>query len=110
MSKNGIDFIYAQTNDAFAEIETKNLKKFSTEIIGSWNERFFLAEEDIAAYINFAEKNYKKIFLAGHSLGENKVIYFLSKNPAAKIEKFLLLSPANLDYMTATEILRKLKK
>ena len=62
LSKNGIDFIYAQTNDAFAEIETKNLKKICTEIIGSWNERFFWDEEDIGAYIKFAEKNYKKIY------------------------------------------------
>ena len=39
MSKNGIDFIYAQTNDAFAEIETKNLKKnfFSWSFI--WREQ-----------------------------------------------------------------------
>ena len=49
--------------------------------------------------MNFAEKNYKNIFLAGHSLGANKVIYFLSKNPDANIKKFLLLSPANLGYM-----------
>lgn len=99
LSKNGIDFIYAQTNDAFGEIETFNTKKFSNELIGSWNERFFYTEEDIFAYLNFAEKNYKKIFLAGHSLGANKIIYFLSKNPDAKIEKFFLLSPANLSYM-----------
>ena len=99
LSAAGIDFIYAQTNDAFGEIETKNIKTGEKEIIGSWNERFFYAEEDIRAYLDYAAKNYKKIYLAGHSLGANKVIYFLSKNPAAKIEKFLLLSPANLTYM-----------
>lgn len=99
LCKNGIDFIYAQTNDAFGEIETFNTKKNCKEIIGSHNERFFYTEEDIFAYLNFAEKNYKNIFLAGHSLGANKVIYFLSKNPDANIKKFLLLSPANLSYM-----------
>lgn len=99
LSKNGIDFIYAQTNDAFGEIETFNVKTQKKEIIGSHNERFFYTEEDIFAYLNFAEKNYKNIFLAGHSLGANKIIYFLSKNPAANIKKFLLLSPANLSYM-----------
>ena len=41
LNKNGIDFIYAQTNDAFAEIETFNKKTNRKEIIGSWNERFF---------------------------------------------------------------------
>lgn len=99
LSKNGIDFIYAQTNDAFSEIETFNVKTQKKEIIGSKNERFFYTEEDIFAYLNFAEKNYKNIFLVGHSLGANKVIYFLSKNPDANIKKFLLLSPANLSYM-----------
>ena len=99
LCKNGIDFIYAQTNDAFGEIETFNVKTQEKEIIGSHNERFFYTEEDIFAYLNFAEKNYKNIFLAGHSLGANKVIYFLSKNPDANIKKFLLLSPANLSYM-----------
>ena len=100
LSTNGIDFIYAQTNNAFAEIETYNKKTNQTEIIGSWNERFFLAEEDVAAYINFAEKNYKNIFFAGHSLGANKVIYYLSKNFDTRVKKFILLSPANVSYMT----------
>lgn len=100
LSKNGIDFIYAQTCDAFSEIETFNKKTNQTEIIGSWNERFFLAEEDIVAYINFAEKNYKNIFLAGHSLGANKIIYYLSRNFDTRVKKFILLSPANVSYMT----------
>lgn len=100
LSKNGIDFIYAQTNDAFGEIETYNKKTGEKEIIGSFNERFFLTEEDVAAYINFAEKNYKNIFLAGHSLGANKIIYYLSKNFDERVKKFILLSPANITYMT----------
>ena len=81
LSKNGIDFIYAQTNDAFGEIETKNLKKNCTEIIGSWNERFFYAEEDIAAYINFAEKNYKKIFFSRTlARSEQSYLFFVEKS------------------------------
>ena len=99
LSANGIDFIYAQTCDAFGEIETMNVKTKKKEIIGSWNERFFYTEEDIGAYIDFAEKNYKKIILAGHSLGANKVIYYLSKTFDERVEKFIFLSPANLTYM-----------
>ena len=99
LSANGIDFIYAQTNDAFGEIETINVKTKKKELIGSWNERFFYTEEDIGAYIDFAEKNYKKIILAGHSLGANKVIYYLSKTFDERVEKFIFLSPANLSYM-----------
>ena len=33
LSANGIDFIYAQTNDAFGEIETYNVKTGDTELI-----------------------------------------------------------------------------
>ena len=51
LSANGIDFVYAQTNDAFGQIETYNAKTGDKEIIG-----------------------YKHIILAGHSLGANKVI------------------------------------
>lgn len=37
-----IDFIYAQTNDAFGEIDTMNVKTGKKEKIGSWNERFLM--------------------------------------------------------------------
>ena len=70
------------------------------EIIGSWNERFSYTDEDIGAYLDYAESaGYKHIILAGHSLGANKVIYYLSHNHDKRVEHFLLLSPANLTYM-----------
>ena len=84
------------------------------EIIGSWNERFRLADEDIEAYLDYATRQgYRHIILAGHSLGANKVIYYLSRHHERlrvgeqssgipRVEHFLLLSPANLDYMTAS--------
>lgn len=69
LSAAGIDFIYAQTNDAFGEIETFNAKTKEKELIGSWNERFSYTEEDINAYLDFAAtKGYKHVILAGHSL------------------------------------------
>ena len=37
--------------------------------------------------------------LAGHSLGANKVIYYLSRHHDQRVGRFFLLSPANLDYM-----------
>ena len=100
LNAGGIDFIYAQTNDAFGKIETVNNHTGKTEIIGSWNERFSYTEEDIGAYLDYAEKaGYEHIILAGHSLGANKVIYYLSKNHDERVEHFLFLSPANLTYM-----------
>lgn len=100
LSANGIDFIYAQTNDAFGEIETYNVKTGAKELIGSWNERFADTDEDIDAYLDYAAQHYKHVILAGHSLGANKVIYYLSRHHDTKrVEHFILLSPANLSHM-----------
>ena len=100
LNSAGIDFIYAQTNDAFGKIETVNVRTGQKEIIGSWNERFSYTDEDIDAYLTFAEnEGYRHIILAGHSLGANKVIYYLSRHKDPRVEHFFLLSPANLTHM-----------
>ena len=100
LNASSIDFIYAQTNNAFSHIETINVHTGNKEIIGSWNERFSYTDEDIEAYLVFAEKEgYEHIILAGHSLGANKVIYYLSRHHNSQVEHFFLLSPANLTYM-----------
>lgn len=101
LSSNAIDFIYAQTNDAFNRIETVNANTGKSEIIGSYNEYFSYTDEDIDAYLDFAEhEGYVNMILAGHSLGANKVIYYLSMHHDMKrISKFFLLSPANLEWL-----------
>ena len=102
LNAGGIDFIYAQTNDAFNRIETVNVKTGRPEIIGSYNEYFSYTDEDIDAYLDFAEhEGYKNVILAGHSLGANKVIYYLSRHhDTGRVSHFLLLSPANLEWLT----------
>ena len=51
--------------------------------------------------MKFAAENYKHVILAGHSLGANKVIHYLSSHHDKNLpEHFMLLSPANLTYMT----------
>ncbi|MBQ8458615.1 DUF1749 domain-containing protein, partial [bacterium] len=100
LNSANIDFIYAQTNDAFGQIRTMNVKTKQEEIIGSWNEDFNYTDEDIEAYLDFAEnKGYKHIILAGHSLGANKVIYYLSRHNDKRVEHFFLLSPANIKHL-----------
>ena len=42
LNLGGIDFIYAQTNDTFGRIRTINVNTGKEELIGSWNERFFI--------------------------------------------------------------------
>ena len=100
LNNGGFDFIYAQTNDAFGEIRTVNMKTGGEELIGSWNERFSYADDDIGSYLDLAQElGYKNIILGGHSLGANKVIYYLSRHHESRISHFFLLSPANLDHM-----------
>lgn len=116
LRSENIDFIYAQTNNAFPHIQTYNIKTQSTEIIGSYCERFSYTVEDIGAYIDFAEEQgYKHIILAGHSMGANKVLYYLATTQDKRVERFLLLSPADLSYMMQgvtieqKELIRELK-
>lgn len=101
LNVGGIDFIYAQTNDAFNRIETVNVNTGKPEVIGSYNEYFSYTDEDIDAYLDFAEREgYKNVILAGHSLGANKVIYYLSRHHSTqRVSHFLLLSPANLEWL-----------
>ena len=100
LNSGDIDFIYAQTNNAFSEIPTVNVRTGKEETIGSWTERFAYTDDDLDAYITFAQQEgYKHIILGGHSLGANKVIYYLSRHHDKRVEHFFLLSPANLTYM-----------
>ena len=102
LNAEGIDFVYAQTCNAFGFIETENVVTGQKETIGSWNEDFRNVDDDLEAYLNLAmTSGYKHIVLAGHSLGANKVLWYLSRHHDAPIDHFLLLSPANLDAMMA---------
>ena len=102
LNKGNIDFLFAQTCDAIKKITKINFITKEEETFGSFNEDFNNTEDDIEAYINYAEKNnYKHIYLAGHSIGANKVIYYLSKNHDTRIEKYILLSPAEIKGLLA---------
>lgn len=102
LNQKGFDFIYAQTTDAFGEIPSYNVLTQKEELLGSWNEDFNNTDEDIEAYLDYAQnQGYENIILAGHSLGANKVIYYLSRHNDTRVKKFILLSPANLENLTS---------
>lgn len=75
LSANGIDFIYAQTRNAFGQMNIINTQTGEKEQIGSWkeqigswNEDFAKTDDDIGAYLDFAQsRGYRQIILAGHS-------------------------------------------
>ncbi|MDU8923408.1 alpha/beta fold hydrolase [Pasteurellaceae bacterium LIM206] len=103
LSAGGIDFIYAQTRDAFGCFEEINAKTGQKEVFGSFNEDFNKATEDVAAYVDFAaQQGYRRIILAGHSLGANKIIRYLSETQDPRVAKFILLSPVNVRHLTNT--------
>ena len=98
----GIDFMYAQTCDAFGRIPTMNVRTCEHVVIGSQTEDFNDAVDDVGAYVSWAERHgYARIYLAGHSLGANKVIRYLSETHDARVERFILLSPADVTHMTS---------
>jgi len=100
LSSNGIDFVYALTCDAYPEIHTINVHTGEKTVIGSATENFDDMDDDVGAYLHWAEKKgYSHIILSGHSLGVNKIIHYLSGHPDSKVEHFLFLSPANVEYM-----------
>lgn len=71
-------------------------------VISSQTEDFGNAVEDVKAYVDWAERQgYAHVYLGGHSLGANKVIRYLSETHDPRVEKFILLSPANMTYMTS---------
>lgn len=100
LNSGGVDFVYAQTCDAFGQIATMNVKTGERVVIGSQTEDFNDAVEDVRAYVDWAEQaGYERIYLGGHSLGANKVIRYLSETHDPRVERFILLSPANLTHM-----------
>jgi len=102
LNAGGVGFIYAQTNDAFGRIPTRNVRTGREEIIGSWNENFDDADDDVGAYVRHAvQAGYEHIILAGHSLGANKILHYLSQTHDRRVEHFILLSPANITWLTS---------
>lgn len=102
LNAGGVDFIYAQTNDAFGRIPTRNVRTGREETIGSWNENFDDTDDDVGAYVLHAvQAGYAHIILAGHSLGANKVLHYLSQTQDPRVERFILLSPANITWLTS---------
>ena len=56
LNSGGVDFVYAQTCDAFGQIATMNAKTGERVVIGSQTEDFNDAVEDVRAYVDWAEQ------------------------------------------------------
>lgn len=111
LTSAGIDFVYAQTCDAFGQMRSVDVHTNEQALIGSWNERFSYTVDDVGAWMNYAERQgYEHVVLAGHSLGANKVIRYLSQTHDPRVDRFLLLSPCNVSHLTSVVTPRECKK
>lgn len=96
----GIDLVVGHTRDAFNRVTMVNQLTRKREVYGAFNEDFRDSNEDVGAYLKFAKNaGYRQIILGGQSLGANKVIHYLANHPQAPVDKFLLLSPVNVEVL-----------
>ncbi len=95
--ENGYDFLFSHNQGSFQVIELPYLNsegKFKSIIKGAAYEKFEDCLYDIDSWVQYLDNlGYKKIILLCHSLGCNKVIYYLSKINNDKISKVILLAP-----------------
>lgn len=97
LSKNGIACIIGHAMDAFSCIMYSDFATGKQKTTGVFNDEFNYAYEDVKAYINFAKEiGFKKIILAGHSLGSNKIINYLGNTNDNFIDYFIVSAPVDL--------------
>lgn len=100
LSANGISYIVGQAMDAFSVLHFSNTVTKTQELKGVALDDFSVLNEDIEAYVDYAKSlGYKNIILGGHSLGSNRVIYYLSQNPDMAVKQFVISAPVDLTDM-----------
>lgn len=103
LSKNGISYIVGQAMDSFSVLHYSNTVTKTQELKGVALDDFDVINEDIESYIDFAKSlGYKNIILGGHSLGSNRIIYYLSNNPDHAVKQFIISGPVDFADMLNT--------
>lgn len=94
--RNGIAFVSFNTrgHDVVSRFYKKRGETKKRMLGGAGFERFEHCVYDIDACIKFVRsQGYKKVFLAGHSTGANKVLYHLYKTKDRRVAGLALLGP-----------------
>ena len=100
LQKKNIGFICGHNQGSFHIVDYACKDNFIRR--GVSFEKFDDCLEDISAYVDYAEKlGYRNIIIAGHSLGANKVIYYLSKKKIDLIKAYILLGPCDMAHETS---------
>lgn len=102
LSEDGIGFIYGHNRgyNHINDIATKEIGKdegYETTRVGVTYERFEDCLIDIETWLDEVRTlGYKKIILLGHSLGCNKVIYYLHRDKPEDVIGVILASPPDM--------------
>lgn len=108
LANNGVGFLYGHNRgyNHINDIATREVGEskrgeesvgYKTVRIGATYERFTDCVFDIENWLEEARKlGYKRIVLLGHSLGCNKVIYYLHRNKPQDLMGVILASPPDM--------------
>lgn len=97
LSKNNIACIIGHAMDAFSCLSYSDFSTGKQKTTGVFNDDFSLVYEDVESYVKFAkEQGFKKIILAGHSLGSNKIINYLGNTTDDFVDYFIVSAPVDL--------------
>lgn len=97
LEENSIATIIGHTHDSFSCFAYTDHSTGKQKISGTFDDEFSMAYSDVEAYIEYARKlGFKKIILAGHSLGSNKIINYLGNTKDDFIDYFIISSPVDI--------------
>lgn len=95
--ERGYDFLFSHNQGSFQIIDFPFLRedgKLKSKTKGATYEKFEDCIFDIDGWVEFLEKlDYEEIIVLCHSMGCNKIVYYLNQNINNKISKVILLAP-----------------
>lgn len=99
LSQNNIACIIGHAMDAFSCLSYSDFSTGKQKTTGVFDDDFSLVYEDVEAYVKYAkELGFKKIILAGHSLGANKIINYLGNTADNFVDYFIVSAPVDLTH------------
>lgn len=97
--KNGVAYIAAHAMDSFSIISYSNTKTKKQSTTGVVFDDFSVVYEDVETYVKYAKNlGFKRIILAGHSLGSNKIINYLGNTSDNFVDSFIVTAPIDLTH------------
>jgi len=97
LSQNGITVIIGHAHDSFSCFAYTDHSIGKQKHTGVFNDDFSMVYEDVETWVLKAkELGYKKIILAGHSLGSNKIINYLGNTKDDYVDYFIVSCPIDI--------------